>query len=108
MSIIIPETPEQFGIELPELAAAWTALENARNEIVSARDSLPSLIGLTSEEYNEYAPLYEKINNAERTISATQQSIKDMEYRRKGGLNGMFAWVIEGCRALDTDKGDKK
>lgn len=99
-------TSTEFGIELPELSAAWTALENALNEVSKAREALDQLTqheehyndGTSHLAYNDdidkYMPLYTKLIEAERAAHAAQQIIIGMEYQRRGGLAGIFAGAI--------------
>ena len=106
--------PSNWGVELPELAAAWTALENALNEVVKARESLDKIThreeqypdGATylasNDDFNKYMPLYVKLADTERAASAAQNFIQNMEYQRQGGLSGIWAREIERAQKGET------
>lgn len=106
--------PSNWGVELPELAAVWTALENALSEVGKAREALDKLThheeqypdGETYLAYNadfdKYMLLYTKLAEAERAASAAQTLIQNMEYQRRGGLNGILGWAGELARKGET------
>ena len=98
--------PSNWGVTLPELAAAWTALENALNEVATARESLDKITrheeqypdGQThlvyNDDFDDYMPLYIKLSDAERAACAAQKLIQNMEYQRQGGLTGTVGWAL--------------
>lgn len=95
-----PKTINSY-IKVPEFISAWTALENALNEISKARESLDKLIHhaeqyadgtvlMLNDDIEEYMPLYVKLSEAERAANAAQKIIDSIEYKRNGGFNGLF------------------